>query len=762
MQIELVCNDKVCTGCGACFNICPQKAILMTKNPQGFAYPIINRELCISCGKCDSVCPKVNYPVPNLPITECYAAWADDDVRMQSSSGGLFTLIAEYFLDNNGIVCGATMDDSYNVFHTIIDDIKQLDILKKSKYVQSDTRYIYREILVYLKQDKKVLFTGTPCQVAAARNYFKGYRDNIFYLEILCHGVPSNKMWRDYLEENFFMNQVTSVEFRSKLNGWRAEQLRVFWKDGTSEAIPWPESAYEEGFQRNITLRDGCENCVFSGKQRQGDITIGDFWQVEKYKRELNDGKGTSLLFINNEYGNNIINLVRKKMSHFEKAPLEAAVNNRLNEFFPKHPQAERFKTLYPGHSFSDAVMQCRHSLYDIGLVGLYCVKNFGGQLTQFALYKALTEMGYSVLMIECPDDSRNPAPERPYLFKECPYPDYAMSRHYPNIAEMKFLNKQCKTFITGSDQMFNNNSWNNHSKFMSLRFVNANHRKVAYAASWGHDHIWGEEGDRGEESYYLQKFDFFSVREDSAIKLAKDEFGVDAVHVLDPVFLCPMSEYERMISLFETNVPTDKYLFTYMLDPDREKEQILKKCAAKNKLHIRALLDEDPANPEKKISELWDIDTISNTYIEDLIAHISKSEYVITDSFHGMCLCIILKKEFLAIVNKRRGEARFVSLARKLGLMDRLCYSLKEASEKYDNLNPINYTVVDKLLEYEKAYSSTWLKKAIESPERKKPYSDYDVLDYRIDALWRHADIRCDELGRKIQFILDKLSNME
>lgn len=758
-----LCKNKTCTGCYACESICPNNAITFVNDLQGFSYPHIDSKKCVNCSKCEKVCPKLSPPKSNDRVDTCYAAMANDSIRQDSSSGGVFTVLANAIIESGGVVCGATMDDNYDVYHYIVDKKEDLALLRKSKYVQSSTKGIYSKAKKYLVEGKKLLFSGCPCQIAAARNLLSDYRDQILYVDIICHGVPSNQMWKDYLHENFNLKQIQNVEFRSKLNGWRSDQLRVFWNDGSSQPILWGDSAYEEGFQRNITLRQSCINCEFSGLERQGDLTIGDYWQCEKYLPELNDRKGTSLLFINNKYGYEFVDKLKNEFILFVETPVSAAKNNRLSETTPAHPMSDRFRTLYPGHSFTDSVMQCRHALYDIGLVGLYCVKNFGGQLTQYALYYTLTKMGYSVLMIECPNNSKNPAsPRGPYLFKECPYPSYAMAKKYNTIAEMKFFNKQCKTFVTGSDQMFNNNSWNNHGKFMSLHFVNDNHRKIAYAASWGHDRIWGEEGDRGEEAYFLRKFDFFSVREDSAVKLAKTEFGVDSVHVLDPVFLCPKSEYERMANLFSENVPEEKYLFSYMLDPDKEKENILRECAKTRNLYVRAILDEDPDNRYNNISDFWDIETIDHTYIENLIAHITNSTYVITDSFHGMCLCIILHKEFLAVVNKRRGESRFTSLAEMLNLKDRLCYTLDEAKRKFIELNQINYTYVEELLASYRDFSLHWLKNSIDCPAPKKSYTGFDVVDNRVDNLWRHADVRCDDLNRKIDSLIKRIECLE
>ncbi len=753
---SLTSENKLCTGCGACLNICPVNAIHMEKNPQGFLYPVVDRDICIDCDNCKRICPKLHAYQGNTDSPVCYAVRAEDEVRQVSSSGGMFTVLAGYVLEQGGVVCGAVMAQDFKVYHICIDQEKDLEKLRQSKYVQSDMGMVYREIKGYLDDHRMTLFSGCPCQVAAARNFF-GENKNIIYVDLLCHGVPSVQMLQDYMKENFELDQVSGIQFRSKLNGWRADQIRVFYKDGTSQKIPWPESAYEEGFQRNISLRDGCEDCEFCGKRRQGDITLGDYWRVEEYDQRLNDGRGTSVVLINNLRGREILKRVEKKLFDIEETPIEAARFNRLQEKFEAHPQKERFKFLYPGHSFSEAVFQCRHSLYDIGLVGIYTVDNYGGELTQYALYRTLTDLGYSVLMIAQPMNSKLiPNLKGAHLFARDPYAEWDKSRYFANIAEMKFLNLQCNVFVTGSDQMFNNNLYNDYNKYMTQNFVTDNHCKIAYAASFGHDRIWGTERDRASESFFMKKFDYFSVREASGIEICKKEFGIDAVWTLDPVLLCPLERYEELIEQTEeysSKILDKPYIFAYIVDPDREKEAVIREYAGKNNLDIRAITDQHYDYTDEYIKKLWDIDTASNVSMESWIAHIAKSEFVITDSFHGMCMAIINHKQFVVIVNKLRGETRFVSLLNLLGLEHRMVYSSIEFRDKMRNLQPVNYEQIDLKLEAEKEKSLHWLCNAIEEGKKmKKPLSTFDMADGRIDELWKRTDRNYDQIQRRLE----------
>lgn len=746
-------EKKHCTGCSACLNICPVNAIHMEKNAQGFLYPVVDPDVCTECKRCERICPKLQAYQENTDAPACYAARAKDAVRQVSSSGGMFTVLARYILKKGGVVCGASMEQDFRVRHICIEREEDLSKLRQSKYVQSDTGLVYREISQYLKDRRKVLFSGCPCQVAAARNYFGEY-DRILYVDLLCHGVPSVQMLQDYMRENFDLDQVSGLQFRSKQNGWRSDQLRVFYRDHTSQPIPWAESAYEEGFHRNISLRDGCEDCEFCGMRRQGDLTIGDFWKVEEYDPGLNDGKGTSVVLVNNERGRKILNRVKGSLYDMQKTPIEAARFNRLSEKLEAHPLKERFKRLYPGHSFTEAVMQCRHSLYDIGLAGIYAADNYGGELTQYALYRALTELGYSVLMIAQPLDSIiKPNPRGAHLFEQDPYAQWDKSRYFANIAEMKFLNLQCRVFVTGSDQMFNNNLYKDYNKYMTQNFVTDNHCKIAYAASFGHDRIWGTERERASESFFMKKFDYFSVREASGVDICRQEFGVNAVQVLDPVFLCPGESFGELIDRGIGTIPDQPYLFAYILDPDREKEEILRDYADKNNFAIKAVTDQTCEYTDSYIKDLWDIETAMGVSMESWIAHIAKSDFVITDSFHGMCLAILNHRQFVVIVNKLRGETRFVSLLHLLGLEQRMLYSSVELRDKLENLPPIDYEKVDRILKAEKEKSLQWLCGAIEEGKKlKKPLSTFDMADGRIDELWKRTDRRYDEARKRIE----------
>ena len=751
---KLAQQKKHCTGCGACENICPVHAITMQPDAWGFLYPHVDAAACIHCSRCEHICPKLAPASPHPPAPACYAVRADDAMRAHSSSGGVFGVLAREILRSGGLVAGAAMADDGTVSHIAIKDAADLHLLQQSKYVQSKTGHIYQRILKWQMSSgggHRILFSGCPCQVAAARKFFH-HLDNIYFVEVLCHGVPSEKMWLDYLEENFSSQDLDHVEFRSKRNGWRSDQLRAFYRDGTEEAIPWHDSAYEEGFQRNISLRTGCNDCEFCGRNRQGDITLGDFWRIEEYRTNLNDRKGTSLVSLNSARGKQLFQSVEKEFIDVTEVPWEAARFNRLHEKYPAHPARSRFFTLYPEtHDFSTAIRQCRYALYDIGLIGTYTVPNYGGELTQYMLYRTLRHMGYSVLMIDAPSDVKGGiSPSGPPLFSVNPYPDWDRSRYYPNIDEMRFLNLQCTAFISGSDQMFNHNMWSWFHHFMGQPFVTDNHRKIAYAASWGHDHLMGDEQARGEEGYFLSRFDFFSVREASAVELVKRAYGRDAAHVLDPVFLGNRSDYDALLARATFRRPDADYLFFYCLDAPERYDGILTDFTRQRSLHLLHLGDAETVAPG------------SDASIEDWLSMIAQSSFVVTDSFHGMCLCLIFHKQFLVHLNKKRGAARFTSILRSLGLMEHAFRTSSELSSKLSSYPVIPYEGIDLALHARIEESKEWLRAAIESPLPPKSMSAFDLVDRRCHHLCIRIDTKTDALQKEINSLTQRIQALE
>lgn len=304
-----------CFGCGVCSSICPLDCIQMTFGPEGFAYPQVDETLCNACRKCVQSCPGFNdidredaYPEPRF-----FAGHYEADLtRIKSSSGGLFTAFAEKTLSKGGTVYGAVYDfDRMAVLHSRASSLKALDPMRKSKYVQSDTTKVFKIIKQDLRSGLPVLFTGTPCQVAGLHLYLKEREENLFTIDLVCHGVPSPGLFAahfSWLEEKR-RSPITNIDFRTKDKGWGSFlnfYLKVTTKDRTKLTYA-PLDAYYALFLANLSLRPVCYLCKYASQKRVADITLGDYWGVQKNHPDLFDGKGTSLILANTQKGENLL-----------------------------------------------------------------------------------------------------------------------------------------------------------------------------------------------------------------------------------------------------------------------------------------------------------------------------------------------------------------------------------------------------------------------------------------------------------------------
>lgn len=745
MKEILESHNKLCTGCEACTNICPVDAIKMIPDIWGFLYPVIDHGKCIGCKKCETVCPKLHPNTSNDEKPACYAAAADDRTRFTSSSGGVFSILSDWVLSQDGVVCGAAFDSTFKVIHKCIDRSEDLEQLKKSKYVQSEIGFVYREIAEAAKKGKKVLFVGTPCQVGGLNNYLieKNLRESVILVDFLCGGNPSPKMFRDYLNETFDVPNIEKIDFREKDCGWKNSTIfSVTMKNGENIRYTIDDSAYEKAFHLFMSKRECCMTCEFCGYRRQGDITIGDYWGIDRYDKSLNDGKGLSVIFVNNETGRSVLESTKQLFENICETPLSAARYNSVVVERKPHPMRRRFFSMYPGHSFTKSVEQCMEDYHDVAVVGNIAGMNYGSHLTHYALYSALTDMGFTTTMLNVPQDSFINAHDRPELFAKDPYPEWDWCRRYSSKTAMKELNNKCDAFVTGSDQQFVSWMYNNDGRFVTQPFVTANKRKITYAASLGHDCVKSNEQERATISYYLKKFDAVSVREDTAVALFDREFGVSSTHVLDPVFLMSMERYKSLIDNSDKEVPDKPYLFTYIMDATKEKERVIRKYAEENDLEVCAISDyQEKAN--------WDIPTIYKTDMETWLKYFYNSSFVITDSFHGTCLAMIFHKQFFSIINKRRGSTRFESLFRFFELQDKAVYNNDDMKEVLEKWTDIDYKKIEAIMDKEVSRSRSWLKEAIVGNGKKKSFDAYDILDYRIDDIEKRFKESMDDFIR-------------
>ena len=317
MEIDLFENKKKCCGCSACASICARGAITMKPDNQGFIYPVIDSDLCVSCGACKRVCAYQNKNLLHEPVQAYAAVNKKQEQLAKSASGGVFAAAATYFLENDGVVFGATLDfeNSRPIPHLIeIEDADQLKRIQGSKYVQSAVEETYRQAKQKLNEGRSVLFSGTPCQIAGLYGYLKKDYSNLWTIDVICHGVPNANFFNDYLslEAKNRGGVPTGYSFRDKRRGWGMNvrlDLKFFSGKEKSIYIPARLTSYNTLFLDGDTYRENCYECPYAHKERVADMTIGDFWGIEREHPELlkqdafNERKGISCILANTQKG---------------------------------------------------------------------------------------------------------------------------------------------------------------------------------------------------------------------------------------------------------------------------------------------------------------------------------------------------------------------------------------------------------------------------------------------------------------------------
>lgn len=305
IQIESAIN---CCGCGACAQRCPQSCITMIEDQEGFKYPEVDHIQCIDCHLCEKVCP-VNASTQPIEPIECWAMRSKDEkVVRESSSGGIFTYLANQVLEQGGVVFGARFDDNWNVVHDYVENKSDLYRLQTSKYVQSDTNHIMLKVENFLKEKRLVMFAGTPCQIAALKLFLRKEYDNLYLVEIVCHGVPSPKVWHLYLKEitNNFTGKITDINFRDKSTGWAKYSVKVVVDNKIFKSI-YDTHPYMKAFLTEFIIRPSCYNCHFKSHRSFADITIGDYWGIDRLPNISNDDKGYNIVIIRTPKGLGLI-----------------------------------------------------------------------------------------------------------------------------------------------------------------------------------------------------------------------------------------------------------------------------------------------------------------------------------------------------------------------------------------------------------------------------------------------------------------------
>ncbi len=378
-----------CCGCSACVQRCPSKCISLEEDEEGFLYPHVDVGNCIDCGLCERVCPWLNRP-EKLPPQEVLAVKNRDEAeRMASSSGGVFIALAREVLGRGGVVFGAVFDSGWEVAHAYAETLEGVKAMMGSKYAQSCIGSSYRDAEAFLKQGREVLFTGSPCQIAGLRQFLRKDYPNLLAVDFLCHGVPSPGVWRRYLGEAFgagaafraaagkntVLSQslnslpvLTGIEFRDKKSfGWKKYSFVVRGRSAAKAdknsvllSVRHYENAYMLGFLSDIYLRPSCYSCKCKNGVSHSDLTIADYWGIDRLMPDFDDDKGVGLVLANTDKGTEAFGRLDMEV---RKSSLDDArrFNGGFNEHLAAHPKRETFfRLLAEGHTVKQAVGICR------------------------------------------------------------------------------------------------------------------------------------------------------------------------------------------------------------------------------------------------------------------------------------------------------------------------------------------------------------------------------------------------------------------
>lgn len=352
-------KDK-CYGCTACFAVCPQKCISMVDIGEGFLYPKIDINRCVKCNLCEKVCPVINKPHEGDDFVTYAAYNKNDKIRKNCSSGGIFAQMAYHALLEKGIVYGAAFESDYqSVCHIRIESERNLPRLYTSKYMQSRLNDTYQLVRKDLKEGKKVLFSGTPCQVGGLKTFLGKEYENLLCVDFICHGVPSEKIWKIFTNKLIkkYNHKIDSANFRFKEDG-SPRLLLLFGNHEYKQTQS--ENLFYQAFLSDICLRKSCYQCQFKGKYGFSDITIADFWGIQSVCPEMNDEKGTSLVIVNSSKGSVIWGKIKNE-TVFKKVNDERVLKSNSSRLMSVayHPNRDRYMTGVNEENFKRFTIQC-------------------------------------------------------------------------------------------------------------------------------------------------------------------------------------------------------------------------------------------------------------------------------------------------------------------------------------------------------------------------------------------------------------------
>lgn len=670
-----ICDEKKCIGCGICENVCNADACKLVFNTEGFLAPVVDDSKCVECNLCKSKCPALK-ELNHNSTQSAYAYYtSNEELRMQSSSGGFFTDVASHIINRwGGVAVGAAYslsnDNPHYVKHIIIDNMNDLYKLRVSKYVQSDIRDALKQVKNYVDSGRVVLFSGTPCQISAVKS-FVGDKENLYTIDLFCHGVPSPKVFYKYLQE-MGAKKDTLIHFRDKTMGW-GNSCVSFDAEGFRYVARHSQDTYYIGFVYDLYLRNSCHSCNYNRiRNRPADISIGDFWEIEKIMPELSDDAGISAVITNTIKGERLLETLKESKPGLCKTVdkndvllgnpiLENPVkpHRNRNKFFKDFNATGKFlesarKNLNIGHN----VLLLNHS---------FSHDNYGAMMVAYSMERIVEKFGYNptTLLFKWPNHT-----EIFDSFKER-YLHTTNEYSQGDYRELVKLNKVYDTFITGSDQVWRN-WWHNDNLYRwFIDFANGSKNILSYAASFGLDYFDNTGVSNEKIGKLLTSYSGISVREKSGIDICKKCFNADAKLVIDPTQLLESDDYEKIIEGDRAEPPCKERYLVYMIFPEDENDtektyNFIDGLSKELNLKSVPIFDKERTGGGMTVGE-W-------------LSAIKNASFIVTESFHGAMFALIFKIPMLMLATGNSSRNRLPSFFEKIGcLRERILYNLDD-----------------------------------------------------------------------------------
>ncbi len=580
-------------------------------------------------------------------------------------------MLADWMLSRGGYVSGVVYDNDMNVVYTVTCNRDIVESMHGSKYIYSEMGDVYADISKLLNQGKEVLFVGLPCQVQALKNYLSRKVksiDGLFTVDLLCGGQTSKGVYREYLREHS-SKRIVNIQFRSV--DFPMLSLRISYDDGTSKIVNG--DPYFRSYLRAIIVNQACSECSFANTPKPGDLTIGDLWSADRLLTDVDLSQGMSVVLVNTEKGMKVFDQISKSAAYCKEIPL--SFSKRFNRYGPKpmSPDCERYYHLLSrGHTVSKATFYALEHFYDVGIIGFWRVKNYGGTLSYYALYHLLEDMGLETVFLDSRHHDLKGRLPNPALLKSG-YPSYSRDVWYPNREQMYTnVNPRIRNFIVGPDQVWNRKLINQNAlECYALDFVAPYRNSISVASSVDASGFKGTKEEEKRFSDLLGKINHVSVL-DAFDKKYCERIGVEPELIPDPILLCDPSHFAELASKGSAAFPP-KFVFNYMMNP----KHFIGTGAVYRRLKTEpvCILGATAASTPE-----LDYPQINIGSVENWLNALIGSSFVFTDSFHAAAVAILFRKPFVVLAPFEKDTGgRITDMLKSLGLERRLFTSIPD-----------------------------------------------------------------------------------